>query len=610
MSLRIFKNDLFKIIIGSLFFAAGIIFDALTFSLFSNICCILALLVTGREVFWRAFRGILRRDLFDEQFLMSIASLGAIILGDFSEGAAVMLFFSVGEYFQKKAVNKSRSAIRSLMDICPDTARVLTDGVEELTDADDVEVGSIIVIRAGERVPIDCIVINGGADLDVSALTGESMPVAADVGSELKSGTIVLNGVLTASTVCSFEMSTANKILELCENAAERKSKTENFISSFAKIYTPSVVILAILLAIIPAIFEITTFSESLHRALAFLVISCPCALVISVPMAFFGGIGRAAGEGILFKGASIFSPLSRAKIFLFDKTGTLTNGEFEIEKIETFGESEDEILNILASLESNSNHPIARSLSKNGRILEGVCDFKEIAGRGVLASLNGEIYRVGNRKMMVENGIEIPESYDFKHLFITRENKLIAVLNLSDKIKSEGKSALNQLKALGAQKCAILSGDSPENVKRVSENLDMDYGHSLLLPEEKYEKLLEYSKQGITVYVGDGINDAPSLVRADVGIAMGAIGSDVAIESADIVIMSDNLKKLPLAVKIARKTMIIAKENIVFALGVKLLTLVLGAFGITGMWFAVFGDVGVSVIAILNSMRTLFKRG
>lgn len=602
-----FKSEISKILISSALLISAIIIEATFEFNLAVIIYVLALLCVGAPVFISAVKGILRRDLLDEQFLMSIASIGAMILGDFKEGVAVMLFFAIGEFFQHKAVRKSRNAIRALMDICPDEARVITESGETAMDSEDVEVGSKIIIRPGEKVPIDARIIDGRADVDTSLLTGESIPVSLGIGDEIKSGMIVMNGVLIAETVCDFSSSTASKILELVENANERKSKTENFITAFSHIYTPAVVILALVIGIVPSLFGITQWRDSVYRALTFLVISCPCALVISVPLAFFGGIGASASQGILFKGGNTFSSLARAKAFAFDKTGTLTKGELSVSEVYEHGVSREELLRVLYNVEKNSNHPIAKAFHKLTGIEElQVYGFEEIAGRGTKAELENEICLVGNAQLLLENGVEIPLLDKSGSVFVSRGGKFIGSAKISDKVKGEAKESLSELYRLGIKRALILSGDRAENVEALAKQVGINEFYSSLLPSEKYARLEEISSAESVVYIGDGINDAPSLARADVGIAMGGVGSDIAIESADVVIMTDGLEKLPKAVKIARKTIRIAKQNICFALGVKLAILTLGALGIANMWLAVFADVGVCLLAILNSMRAL----
>lgn len=606
-----FLSEIGRIILGLVFFLPAFILDKIGIYVVSLVLFLLSLAVAGMPVFIDAVKGIIRRDLFDEKFLMSIASIGAIIVGEASEGVTVMLFFLIGEYFEHKAVQKSRCSIKSLMDIRPDEACVFTEYGEEVLDAEDVPLGSVIVMRAGERVPIDSVIISGRADVDTSALTGESMPRSVGIHDKIDSGTVVINGVLRARTVRLAEESRAARILSLVENANERKSKAENFITAFSRIYTPIVVISAVLLAVVPSLFSLTEWRDSIYRALIFLVISCPCALVISVPMAFFGGIGRAASEGILFKGGNTFSKLAKADTYAFDKTGTLTTGKFTVFSVICHGASEDEILKLAASAEYGSNHPIAKCIKDAVKSVTPPDEFFEIPGKGVSALIGGSRISVGNSLMLKEKSIEVPnDEYAAATVYVVKDSRLIGEIKILDEIKSEAKVAIKLLKASGVKKTVMLTGDKFENAERVCSFLPIDEIAYELMPEEKYSHLEALIESSLgTVYVGDGINDAPSISRADVGIAMGNMGADSAIESADVVIMSDNLMKLPEAVRIARKTVSIASQNIVFALGVKGLILILGALGIANMWLAVFADVGVAILAILNSLRTL-RRG
>lgn len=606
--LSFINSELGRIIFGFSLFISALLVDFLTeYSYLALGLYIAALLISGYSVFFDAIRGILRRDFLDEKFLMLIASVGAMIVGEWSEGVAVMLFFLVGEFFEHKAVGKSRKSIRALMDIRPDTACVTTDGVEEILDADDVEVGSLIVIRQGERIPIDSVVVSGSADVDTSAITGESIPRAVGGGSRVDSGAVVINGSLTAKTLCPADESAASRILELVENANERKSRTENFITAFARVYTPIVVALAVCLAVLPSLVGITEWGDSVYRALIFLVISCPCALVISVPMAFFGGIGGAASKGILYKGGNTFSRLARADSFVFDKTGTLTNGEFSVSEVSPVGVSRDRLLYLAASAEHFSNHPVADCI-KNASDKKSIPqNSRELAGKGISAYVDSSHVLVGNRLLLEEHSVSLPENVPVGSVLVAENSVFIGYVKISDKVKSESYQSIKSLRALGAKRIVILSGDRRESAENVGKKVEADEVYSELLPEDKFKKLEEIiDSSDATVYVGDGINDAPAIARADVGVAMGGIGSDSAIEAADVVIMSDNLEKLPAAVKIARKTVRISIENIVFALGVKGLILVLGALGIANMWLAVFADVGVAALAILNSMRTL----
>ena len=606
------KGELGRIIVGVILLFLAILVDYLTrmnsFSLTAHILYVAALLVAGAPVFIDAVKGILRRDLLDEKFLMSVASLGAMAVGEMSEGVAVMLFFLVGEYFEHKAVAKSRRSIRALMDIQADEAHLLVDGQEITVDADEVEIGSVIVIRAGERVPIDSVVISGSADIDTSAITGESMPRSSSEGYTLDSGCVVINGVLFAKTLRRAGESAAARILKLVEEANDRKSRTESFITKFSRIYTPVVVSLAILLAVVPPLFNIVGWNASMYRALIFLVVSCPCALVISVPMAFFGGIGGAASKGILYKGGATFSALAAADSFVFDKTGTLTSGEFSVKKIHSVDVTDRELIFYAASAEYGSNHPISECIKSLCEKPAIPTETKELAGRGVSALVNGERVLVGNVSLMNDNSISgLPKESLPGAVYVALNGKWIGYFIISDKVKGEAKDTIRNIKRLGAKRVIILSGDRRENVLDVAEKLEINEANYELLPENKYDKLQDIIKSSNnTVYVGDGVNDAPAITLADVGIAMGKVGSDMTIEAADVVITSDKLDRIPIAIRIARKTVRISKENIVFALGVKFSVMVLGALGIANMWLAVFADVGVAALAILNSMRTL----
>ncbi len=604
---RFFENDAARLLFGALFFAVAVIFELTELDILSVVGYIVALLLSGAPVFLSAVKGIFRRDFFDEKFLMSIASIGAVIIGDMSEGVAVMLFFLLGEIFEKKAVRKSRSSIKSLINIRPDEANVIIDGEETVLLAEDVSLGSEIIIRAGERVPIDSLVIYGSADVDTSMLTGESVPRSVSEGDRIESGSIVLNGILRARTEKIAEESSAQRILELVENATENKAREEKFITVFSRFYTPIVVGLALLIAVfLPLIADKITYTESVYRALTFLVISCPCALVISVPMAFFGGIGGAAASGILFKGGNVFSPLSKADTFVFDKTGTVTTGKIKVERVVPHGTSENELCFYAASAEYGSTHPIStaiKELSKNPAVPE---KSRVIAGKGVAATVLGKEVLVGNRALLSEYGVSLPEDFEDGAL-VSIDGAFSGVIIFGDALKPEAQKALLDLRAQGAKRLSMLSGDKSEKAKAVANAVGFDEAYGNLLPEDKYEKLTEIiNSSAKTAFVGDGINDAPSLALADVGIAMGGMGSDSAIEAADVVIMNDNLTKIPLSKKIARRTLGIAKQNIIFAIGVKALVLLLGALGYADMWLAVFADVGVAVIAILNAMRAL----
>ena len=607
--LSFLKSDIARIICALIFLISAIILEQYLHPYGALGLYIAALLISGGKVFIDAVRGILRRDLLDEKFLMSIASIGAMIVGEWREGVAVMLFFLVGETFEHYAVRRSRSSIRALMDICPDEACLLVDGVEETVDAEDVEEGNIIVIRPGERVPIDSVVTFGSADVDTSSMTGEPLPVAVSVGSELSSGFIVTNGLLHARAVRESGDSAAARVLSLVENANESKSKEESFITKFSRYYTPAVVIIALLVAVIPPIFGLRRLEESIYTALTFLVISCPCALVISVPMAFFGGIGGAASRGILFKGGNVFSKVAGVETVALDKTGTITNGKFAVNNVITYGCSRERVLSIAASAEYASNHPIAECLKSASEDIIPPRSVKELAGQGVIAELDDISCAVGNIKLMKTLSVDLSALVEdvAGAVYVALNGRLVGVIILADSIKPEAAKAIRDLRRLGVKHTEILSGDKEENVKRVAAAVGIDEVRPSLTPEQKYarlEELIASSKS--TMYVGDGINDSPSLARADVGVAMGSVGQDSAIEAADVVVMTDNLSKLPEAILIARKTINISWQNIIFALGVKGLILILGLLGFANMWLAVFADVGVAVLAILNSMRAL----
>ena len=610
---KLFKNKLLKIGIGLALFVAGIIFKELGFGDLSVSVLAVALLLSGSSVFISALRGILRLDFLDEKFLMSIASIGAFIIGESVEGVAVMLFYLVGEYFEYKAIRHSRNSIKELMDICPDTVTVLNGDIETDCDAEDVEIGETVIIRSGERVALDCVITEGTASVDTSALTGEHLPKEVSVGDTLDSGAIVVGGALVCRVIHRQEDSCVARIIELVENATEKKSREEAFITKFSRYYTPAVTVLALIMASIPPIFGWLELSEAIYRALSFLVISCPCALVISVPMAFFGGIGGSASRGILFKGGNTFSPMSKIDTAIFDKTGTLTSGKLKVLSVNTVGISKDELLFLAASCEYPSMHPIAEAIKECAPEAKGAAECRELTGLGVVATVFGDRVAVGNKRLLLSLGIDPPrENTPGGTVYVARNNEYLGSITLGDTVKPEAVGAIEKLRHLGARRIVILSGDEGESVERVAREVGIEEFHSSLMPDDKYKKLEEYisTTRGSTVYIGDGINDAPCLARADVGIAMGALGSDSAIEASDAVIMSDNLSRVADAVKIARKTLRIAKQNIVFSIGIKLLVLILVSVNLSGMWMAVFADVGVAVIAILNSMRALRFKG
>ena len=572
--------------------------------------------VTGWDVLWRAVRNIARGKIFDENFLMSIATVGAFVLGEYPEGVAVMLFYQVGEWFQGYAVHRSRRSIAELMDIRPDYANVERDGQTLRVDPEEVAIGERILVKPGEKIPLDGEVIQGSSTLDTAALTGESLPREAGPGAEVLSGCINGGGLLRIRVTKHFGESTVSKILEMVENASSKKARSENFITRFAKYYTPVVVIAAALLAVIPPlIVPGAQFAEWVHRALIFLVISCPCALVISVPMSFFGGIGGASRQGILVKGSNYLEMLAQSEIVVLDKTGTLTKGNFQVTEVRPEdGTDKEALLEWAAYAECYSSHPIALSLRRAyGRELEsGRVDApEEAAGRGLTAKVDGHLVAAGNRKMMEEMGLS-PKGTDpvgtVVHVAVdgTYRGRIV----ISDEIKEDARQAMEELKRVGVQRTVMLTGDAPAVAEDVAKKLAIDEVYAGLLPLGKVEKVEELwkqkSKNGRLAFVGDGINDAPVLSRADIGIAMGGLGSDAAIEAADIVIMDDKPSRLATAIKISKKTVRIVRENIVFALGVKAVILALGALGIAGMWLAVFADVGVAFLAILNAMRAL----
>lgn len=571
-------------------------------------------LVIGYDVLWSAVRNILHGQVFDENFLMAVASIGAFCVAQYPEAVAVLLFYQVGELFQSLAVGKSRKSIAALMDIRPDFARVLRDGKEESVDPQTVEVGETIVIKPGERVPLDAVVTKGETAVDTSALTGESLPCDKHVGDNVISGSINLNGLIEAKVRTAYAESTVSRVLDLVENSAAKKARAEAFITRFAKYYTPCVVIAAVLLAVLPPLILKQNFSEWITRALTFLVVSCPCALVISVPLSFFGGIGGASKLGILIKGANDLEALSKVDTVVFDKTGTLTQGRFEVTAVHAQEMSEAELLDIAALAESYSNHPIALSIIKaHGGHLDKsrVSSIEESSGYGVTAVIDGKKVSVGNDKLMHRAGVQWKDCHlPGTTVHIAADGVYMGHIVISDTVKPDAKEAILALKNNGVRKTVMLTGDNKKNGEAVAAELGLDEAKTQLLPDEKVaavEELLQQKPDKRTLaFVGDGINDAPVLARADVGIAMGALGSDAAIEAADIVLMDDRLTGLSKAMRISRKTMRIVHQNIVFSLLVKLAVLVLGALGIANMWFAVFADVGVMILAILNAMRAL----
>lgn len=571
-----------------------------------------AYLIAGGDILLKAFRNIIKGEVFDENFLMSIATLGAFSIKEFPEAVMVMILYQVGEYFQDKAVDKSRKSISTLMDIRPDYANIEQNDELVKKSPDTVNVGDVIVVKTGEKIPLDGIVVDGSAVVDTSALSGESLPRSLKVGDNAISGCINTNGVIKIKVSKKFEESTVSKILELVENASKNKSKAENFITKFAKIYTPAVVLGAVLLVVIPLMFG-GVFSVWFQRALTFLVISCPCAIVISVPLGFFAGIGGASRVGILVKGSAYVEALSRPYAVVFDKTGTLTKGSFVVTEFNSVGISKEELIEISAKAEAYSNHPIALSIKKAyGKPIDNheISDVEEIAGNGVKVLLNGEEILVGNLKLMEKFGVTCNVSNAVGTVVSVAKNRIfVGHIVISDELKDDSAEGIKVLKKL-CDKVVMLSGDGFSAVQNVAQKLGIENFCAQLLPENKVEKLeeiiVEKPRKKSVIFVGDGINDAPVLMRADIGIAMGGLGSDAAIEAADVVIMDDKISKVSLAIKLAKRTMTIVSQNIIFALGVKALFLICGALGFVTMWGAVFADVGVTLIAVLNSLRAL----
>ena len=615
------KKMLRKIIVAAVFYIIAIIISKLGFQYshwVSFAVFIVAYVIVGKDVLLKAFSNIKRGKVFDENFLMTIATVGAIIIGEYPEAVGVMLFYMVGEFLQSLAVNKSRKSISDMMDIRPDYANLIQeDGSVETVDPYDVEIGNKIQIKAGEIIPLDGIVVSGRAMLDTSALTGESVPKSVNVGDHVYSGSINKDGLLSLEVTKEFSESTASKILDLVENAAAKKSKTENFISKFAGVYTPIVVFAALALAVIPPfIFPNTGFTTWIYRALTFLVVSCPCAFVIAIPLSFFSGIGASSKIGVLIKGSNYLELLSDVKTFVFDKTGTLTAGVFEVVKIYPNNVSDAELLENAALAEEYSSHPIAVSIKKayeelkeeSGNLSERLSDLTEVAGQGISIKVDGETVLVGNDKLMTSNNIEFEKCDDFGTIvYVAKNNIFLGTIVINDRIKETSKESLAALKNIGIQKNVMLTGDTKEVADIVAREVGLDYAYAQLLPQDKVDKLEEIlAEKNTTAYVGDGINDAPVLARADVGIAMGGIGSDAAIEAADVVIMDDNLDNIVRGIKVAKRTMSIAKQNIAFAIGVKVIFLLLAAIGFSTMWEAVFADVGVTVLCIINAMRNL----
>lgn len=619
-------KEILRVSIGAALFVAAVIIVALAapalgslqatlpYPFLSLAIFLVPYLVLGWPVLKKAARNIAAGHIFDENFLMCVATIGALCLAEFPEAVAVMLFYQIGDLFEDYAVDKSRDSIAEMMDICPEQAHIERNGEIEAVDPDEVEIGTIIVVRPGERVPLDGIIVKGETELDTAALTGESLPRNVFTGDPIASGSINLSSTIYIETTKEFEDSTVSRILELVEDAASEKAPMENFITRFARYYTPIVCLLALLIAIIPPFFTGFDWADWVQRALIFLVVSCPCALVISVPLSFFGGIGGASKRGILIKGSNYLEALSHVKTILFDKTGTITKGTFSVSKIEPIGMSREELLRIAAMAEAYSNHPIALSIRKEHEApldLDRVSETTEIAGQGVRCVIDGQVVLAGNARLMEANGIAATmNETKTTVLHIAIDGEYRGSIEVEDTIKEDSVEAIQRIKELGVAHTVMLTGDREEVAAHIAREAGLDEYHAGLLPEGKIDFLRSYldeaPKGEKVAFVGDGINDAPALIRSDVGIAMGAMGSDAAIEAADIVFMDDKLSRLADGIGISRKTMRIVYQNIVFALGVKLLVLVLAALGIANMWEAIFADVGVSVIAILNAMRAL----
>lgn len=603
------KKDFIKLIISIIFTTVAFFIKEhwIRVALF-----LIGYLSIGYEVIFEALKNI-RKKTFGEEFLMSIASIGAFTIGEYPEAIAVMLFFQVGEMFEEYAEDRSKKSIESLMNLKPDTANVKEKENIVTKAPEKVKIGDIILVKPGERVPLDGIVVSGEALIDTSALTGESVPRAVKVNSEILSGVIDTNGVLEIKVTKEFQESTLSKILNLVENAGEKKAHTEKFITKFARIYTPIVILLAVLILAFPTIILKQDLNTWLYRALSFLVVSCPCALVVSVPLSFFGGIGGASRRGILVKGSNYLELLSKLETIVFDKTGTLTKGNFKVQNVEAI-EEKDELLKIAAYVESFSNHPIAKSILESyGKEInkQEVTEYEEISGNGVTANIKGQKVHLGNSKLMSKIGIEIEESKTASTIvYIAIDGQYAGKIEISDEIKEDSTKAIEKLKNQGIKKTVMLTGDRKQVGEEVAKKLKIDKVYTELLPTDKVEKLQKIldKKKGKVAFVGDGLNDAPALAMADIGIAMGGYGTDAAIEAADIVIMTDEPSKICEAINVARKTMKISKENIVFAISLKLIALLLVFFGVATMWEAVFADVGVTVLATLNSLRTLKK--
>ena len=597
------KKALIRILIGITLFIAGLFLRGC----FRFGFMLAAWAVTGWPVVRKALRNIVRGSVFDEHFLMTVATVGAFALGEYPEGAAVMIFFQIGELFESLAVERSRRSIASLMDLRPDSAWLWRDGAAEEIDPDEIRPGDILLVKPGERIPVDGVIVEGDASLDTAQITGESLPVQVGPGQQVLSGCIDLSGVLKIRAESAYEHSTVARILELVENAGEIKAPTERLITRFARVYTPAVVLCALALAVVPPLFD-GAWSQWIKRALSFLVISCPCALVISVPLSFFGGMGAASKQGVIIKGGAAMEELARVRIAAFDKTGTLTMGVFRVEQVDAAAMDRERILYYAAGAESMSSHPIGRAIC--AAVAEPPADvsvLQEVPGRGVIAAVEGRRVLAGSAGLLTQEGVDVPAlQTDGTCVLVAVDGAYAGMIRLTDTLKSNASGALARLKDLGVKKTVLLTGDNEAAAKRIGGALGFDELRAKLLPQDKVEAMRSLLSEGRVMFTGDGVNDAPVLVAANVGVAMGGVGADAAVEAADVVILNDDLEKLPSAVRISQKTVRNARQNILFALGVKLAILVLAAFGIASMWLAVFADVGVAVLAICNAMRML----
>ena len=608
------KKKLIKIILALILFAFSMVIKFENVWI-NNILFVISYIIVGFEIIIKALRNIFRGKVFDENFLMTIATIGAFGIGEFPEAVAVMLFYQIGELFQDYAIDKSRKSISDLMDIKPDYANIEKNGNIQKVSPDSVKIGDTIIVKPGERVPLDGVVIEGTSNLDTKALTGESLPRNVKKDDEILSGSINLNSILKIKVTKEYNESTVSRILDLVENASSKKSKSENFITKFAHYYTPIVVFIALILAVIPPIIiKETTFSQWIYRALSFLVVSCPCALVISIPLSFFGGIGGASKIGILIKGSNYIEQLAKTEIIVFDKTGTLTEGAFDVQKIEAIGINKEELLKIIAYAENYSNHPISQSVKRayNKKIDEKqIKKYEELAGRGIIATIGEYEVVVGNEELMKERKIKFEKTNLIGTiLYVAIENKYVGYILISDKTKNDAQDTIKKLKKNNIKQIVMLTGDKKNVGESVAKELGLDKVYTELLPDGKVAKveslLKEKSQEGKLAFVGDGINDAPVLAISDIGIAMGGLGADSAIEAADIVLMTDEPSKIVNAIDLSKKTMRIVKQNIVFAISIKIIILILSALGLSTMWWAVFADVGVSILAIINALRVL----